>query len=619
MGFLGAVDLTERTTRLLPTPAELRAGFLGGRGLAARLLYDLVPPEVEACDPRNVLILSSGPLNGTPWPAASRYHLTFRSPLTGCYGYANAGGRMGPLLARNGFDAVIVSGRSNEPCYILVEDGRLSIESAAELWTRPVGETEHALRERHPGSSVACIGPAGERGVLYAAVMNDSGRAAARTGGGAVFGGKNLKAVVVAEAAPSVPSARLLEEARRATRKVFESRALDGLRRYGTPYLMDIKNEVGDLPTKNHLLGQVPFIERINAEAFEPYRRETNGCLGCPIRCGRESLVEGGRYACRTAGPEYETIDAFGPQCYCDDPEAIIHANMLCNELGLDTLSTGAAIAFAMECHQHGLLHDDDLDLQWGSSNTVIELIRRIADRTGIGDLLADGVRRAATALGPEAARFAIEVKGLEIPSQEGRVAKAFGLGHATSNRGADHLYGLPTIDTAGLEDAGRAWLPHAMPRVMDPEDELYKPDLLVFSENFSAVADALGVCKFSTVESYALGPDDLARGLRAVGIATDADGLLHIGERIVNLERMYNVRLGLSSVDDRLPERFTEEPLPVQHGDRTTEHVLRDIDAMLSRYYRLRGWDDNGAPTRRTLRELGLGAIDEEGIEWSD
>ena len=601
------VNLTTGTSEVAGTPRSAIETFLGGRGYAASLLYDLVPSEIGPESAENVVILSSGLLNGTPWPAASRYHLTFRSPLTGCYGYANAGGKLGPYLATAGFDALVITGKAEVPSYVVVDHDNVRIESASNVWGKTTGKTEATLGARYPEAAIASIGPAGENGVLFASVMNDGGRAAARTGGGAVFGAKNLKAVVVLKVQPASTAQGFLAEAKAATKKLLSSPFIPSLRKWGTPFITAIKNLSGDLPTKNHQLGQVPFIDKIDAEAFEHYKVETKACLGCPIRCGRISEVEEGAYRCRTAGPEYETIDSFGPQCYCEDPEAIVYANMLCNELGLDTLSAGATIAFAMECHEHELLDCDDLDLAWGEPGTVIELINRIAGREGIGDVLADGVKRAAAVLGENAVRFAMEVKGLEIPSQEGRVAKAFGLGHATSNRGADHLYGLPTIDTARLEEAGQALLPHVMPGVMDPDDERYKPDLLVLSEHYCAVADSLGVCKFSTVETYPLYPGDLARGISELGYEMDGEALLRIGERIVNLERMYNVRLGLSAADDRLPARFTEEQLPVEHGETVTYHIIEDMDAMLARYYELRGWDENGVPTSEKLRELGL------------
>jgi aldehyde:ferredoxin oxidoreductase len=607
------VNLTTGTSEVTDTPQSAIESFLGGRGYAARLLYDLVPPEIEPESPENVLILSSGLLNGTPWPAASRYHLTFRSPLTGCYGYANAGGKLGPYLAACGLDALVIGGRASAPCHVVVHRDGVRIEPADDLWGMATGETEAALRIRYPEAAIASIGPAGENGVLFASVMNDGGRAAARTGGGAVFGAKNLKAVVVLKFQPTSPGRGFLAEAGAATKKLLSAPAIPDLHRWGTPFITAIKNENGDLPTKNHRSGQVPFIDKIDAEAFDRWKTEIKGCLGCPIQCGRISVVETGTYRCRTAGPEYETIDSFGPQCYCDDAEAIIYANMLCNELGLDTLSTGAAIAFAMECHEDGLLNEEDLDLSWGNAETIVELVERIAARRGLGDLLAEGVRRAAKAIGGRASRFAMEVKGLEIPSQEGRVAKAFGLGHATSNRGADHLYALPTIDIAHLDEAGHAMLPHVMPDVMDPSDERYKADLVALSEHYCAVADSLGVCKFSTVETYPLYPSDLARGVSELGYAMDGEDLLRIGERIVNLERMYNVRLGLSATDDRLPARFTEEPLSVRHGENVTEHIIEDMDAMLAGYYGLRGWDENGVPTNEKLRELGLEDLVEE------
>ena len=275
-----------------------------------------------------------------------------------------------------------------------------------------------------------------------------------------------------------------------------------------------------------------------------------------------------------------------------------------------------------MECHQRGLLDDADLSLAWGDADTVLGLIERIAHRRGLGDLLAEGVRRAAQAIGGDAPRYAMHVKGMELPRQEPRIAKGFGLGHATSNRGADHLYALPTIDLAGnLDAAQRLFPPEIIPALMETDDETYKPDLVVFSEHYCALSDALGVCKFTTAETYALLPEDLAAGLSALwGQEIGGEELLTAGERIVNLERLYNVRLGLSRADDRLPSRFTTEPLEVYASarDEATGEVLRpaepvhpgilrDFDAMLDRYYRLRGWNANGVPTPETLRRLGL------------
>jgi len=601
------VDLSARTVKIEETREETIAQFLGGRGYGAHLLYKLVPPRVSPDSPDNVTIISSGLFSGTPWPAAARYHLTFRSPLTGIYGYANAGGKLGPYLAACGFDALVIRGKSETPVYLLIDKLDVRVEPADELWGKTTGETEALLHAKYSGAAIASIGPAGKNGVLFASVINDGGRAAARTGGGAVFGAKNLKAVVVTRARSAPFPPEFLAEVRTATKKILDYPITADYHRWGTPILIGIKNEVGDLPTKNMQLGQVPFVEKIDAQALERFKEKTEGCFGCPIRCARVSRIDEGKYRCRTAGPEYETVDAFGGKCYCSDPRAIIYANFLCNELGMDTLSTGAAIAFAMECSERGLLDGDGLDLSWGNGETIIALINQIARREGLGALLSQGTRRAAAEIGGNAHLYAMQIKGLEIPSQEPRVAKGFGLGHATSNRGADHLYALPTIDTAHLEKVGRDLLPHTMPELMDAANEKYKPDLVKFSEEYCAVADALGVCKFSTVESYPLYPEDLARGISALGRKITADELLRIGERIVNLERMYNVRLGLSAKDDCLPRRFIEEPLPVNHGGTVTYHRIDDFDRMLTRYYKLRGWDENGVPTPEKLREMGL------------
>jgi aldehyde:ferredoxin oxidoreductase len=437
------------------------------------------------------------------------------------------------------------------------------------------------------------------------------------------MGSKRLKAVVVRGRSKLRFPDAFLEQVRRVTPQVRDHPASQGLREWGTAGLIATKNQTGDLPARNHQRGQVPWPERVDAHAIARYTERSKGCFACPIRCGRVTHVKKGPFAGELEGPEYETVDALGPMCWIDDPEAIIHANRLCNDLGLDTISTGVVIAFAMECHEHGLLSAADVSLAWGDVETLLGLIEAIAHRRGeLGDLLAEGVRRAAESIGGDAARYAMHVKGMELPRQEPRIAKGFGLGHATSNRGADHLYALPTIDLAGsLHVAERFFPAEVVPALMDTDDETYKPDLIVFTEHYCAVADALGVCKFSTAETYATFPEDLAAGLTALWErSVSAEDLLRAGERIVNLERLYNVRLGLSRADDRLPRRFLEEPLPVYAYDRDEErgatsrseapiHVgrLRDFDAMLDRYYRLRGWDAEGRPTPETLKRLGL------------
>jgi aldehyde:ferredoxin oxidoreductase len=625
MGKTATVDLSTGRVTMAETAPELLRDYLGGRGLGARLLYDLVGPEVDPLGPDNYLIFSAGPLSASPWPTSARMHVTFKSPLTGVYGYANTGGQIVAQLRHAGFDALLVTGRAPVPSTLRVVDESITVVPAPELWGLQTGAVHDALvgPEDKPGQGcVACIGPAGENLVRIAAIINDRGRAAARGGPGAVMGSKNLKALhITATHRPSTPE-ELRVAARQTVDKLRADPHLDGLRRWGTLVLMDSKNIGGDQPAKNHQYVQVPFINAVNGKAFDRYVDKRRGCYSCPIRCSRESTVADGPYAVTVEGPEYESTNALGPMCWISDPEAILYANRLCNEYGLDTISTGVTVAFALELRERGLLADEpDLPLEWGNPASLHGLIERIALRRGIGDVLAEGTRRAAEQIGGGAERYAMQVKGLELPRQEPRFAKGFGLGHATSNRGADHLYGLPAIDLASAWDvANRVFPAEIVPELMDPANEKYKADMVVYGEHFCAVTDALGICKFSTIEEYALFPEDLAPGMAALwGRPVTGADLMAVGERIVNLERLYNVREGLSRKDDHLPARFTTEPAPLYWYEedaagemtRSAEPIryglLHDFEAMLDRYYDLRGWSRDGVPTAETLARVGL------------
>src|SRR5271157_1142473 len=625
------IDLTNHSVRYTETDPEFIKNFLGGRGLGARLLFDQVGADVKPFDLENCIIFTTGPFSGRPWPTASRMHVTFKSPATGAYGYANAGGHVGPELAKAGFSALVVTGRSQNPVYLDVTQDRVSICPAEQLWGLGTYATQQTLlgSEGENGKSgrVICIGPAGENLVLTAAVINDFGRAAARGGPGAVMGSKNLKAIRVKAEKPMPSGAAFSQAAKKASQHLISDPKNQGLMSVGTICLLRGKNVSGDLPAKNHRLGQVPFIDQIDPNALANYKTKRMGCASCPIRCSRISQVKEGPYAAEVEGPEYETTDALGPMCWNSDLEVIIRANYLCNDYGLDTISLGVTIAFAMECHQHGILSDADLSLEWGDTQTILGLIEKIARRDGIGNVLADGVRRAAETIGQGATAYAMQVKGLEMPRQEPRFAKGFGLGHATSNRGADHLYAMPAIDLGGNWDVARKIFPaEILDELMDPANESYKPDMVVYGEHYNAITDSLGICKFSTTEEYSQMPADLLPGLEALGFSITEKGLLEIGERIVNLERLYNVREGLSRQDDYLPARFTSEPLPIsanvidpvtgktQLGDYLRTGQLFDFDAMLDRYYSLRGWDSDGRPLQVTLDRLGL-SIEGKGV----
>lgn len=622
------INLTTAEIKVTPTPARLFKEFLGGRGIGAKLLYENTDRSTDPLSPENYLIFTAAPLAGTLWPTSSRLHVTFKSPLTGVYGYANSGGFFAAEMHRAGYDAIVVTGKAERPVYLYLSGDEVAIKPADPLWGKSTGQTHDLILGQGAKASVgrvACIGPAGENLVRISAIINDASRAAARGGPGAVMGSKNLKAIHVKATTRLEVPAGLAEPAKKTAKHLIADPKLDGLRKYGTLVLMDSKNANGDQPAKNHQLVQVPYIHKVNAAAFDEYLLGHKGCYACPIKCGRRSRVESGPYSVEYSGPEYETTNALGPMCWVSDPEAIMYANHLCNEYGLDTISAGVTIAFAMELHEKGILDDTELSLEWGDPQTLVGLIEQIAWRKGTGDILAEGTRRAAGIIGGGAERYAMQVKGLELPRQEPRFSKGFGLGHATSNRGADHLYGMPAIDLSGNVGAARRIFPAEIVReLMDPANEKYKPDMVVYGEHFCAVTDSLGICKFSTVEEYSLFPEDLAPAVSALwGEEVTGDELLLIGERIVNLERMYNVREGLRRKDDYLPARFTEEPAelydfemdPATGEMKRSEEpirigILRDFESMLDRYYDLRGWSRDGVPTAGTLQRLGLAEI---------
>lgn len=620
MGFTATVDLTTGEITRKQTDPELQRKFLGGRGLGAAYLYRLVPPEVQPFDAENCIIFTTSPLNGTPWPTSSRYHVTFKSPATGAYGYANAGGHFGPELKRAGYDAVSITGKSPSPVYLEVRDEGISICPADEFWGKPTSFIEKALRERG-GGRVAAIGQAGENLVKIAAIINDGGRAAARTGPGAVMGSKNLKALhVIGSTKPALtPEFSIL--ARTTSQYLTSHPDSQALMDGSTLFLMGIKNMVADLPARNHQSAQVAYIANLDQKAFEQKWIKRKGCSACPMRCSRMSKAVTSEGEIIIEGPEYETTDALGPMVDNSDPDVVIQANHLCNEYGLDTISTGVCIAFAMECRQRGLLEDPDFSLEWGDADSILGLISAIAFRKGLGNLLAEGVSRAADVIGKGSEHYAMHVKGVELPRQEPRISKAFGLGHATSNRGADHMYGLPGMDSAGSWDAARKIFPEEiLPELMDSLDEKYKPDLLIYGEHFCAVADSLGLCKFSTAQTYVVMADEIAAGLSALGIPVSGQDLLSAGERIVNLERLYNIRHGFDAASDTLPARFTTEPLEVYEftpGGEGNQAIrseapmmiarIDDFNAMLQRYYSLRGWTEEGKPTQDTLEHLEL------------
>lgn len=608
------VDLQNRTQEVRELPPEVQRAVLGGRGLGAYLLYTMAPPGIGPQDPANPLIFAAGPFAGTPWPSAVQFQVTAKSPLTQAYGGGFAWGDLAPRLRRAGFAAVVFVGRASSPVYAVLTSGGVTIHDAQTLWGKDTRETTSRLQESYPEASVATIGPAGERLAGLASIIADKYHMVIRTGLGAVMGGKHLKALVVTETDPAPPAdipRKFAEFAGAMYQQVADHPASRRLRELGKPMLIDSKNQVGDLPTKNHQFTSFDQVAKINAEAVKGVTKGNRACPGCPIGCIRETETA----TTKTEGPEYEPIWALGPRIGVGDLGFLIELYERCLSLGLDPIGLGGVLAFAMEGVERGLIQAS-YRLAWGQPDGITSFVTELVEGTGLGGELRDGTR-AYAARQPATRRFAIEVKGVELSGQEPRQSKAFGLSLAVSNWGADWGYGLPTLDVAHNVKAASVLFPDYLPEILEVTSEKHKARLVKFTEEFNAVSDSLGICKFACPETYALMPADLARGLELyMSSPLTPEELLSIGERTVNLERMYNLREGLTAADDYLPERFLKEPITVDvySGDRLTGLVKTDqrrtlvsrLGPMKEEYYALRGWP-GGMPDAAKLESLGL------------
>ncbi|MBI4767055.1 MAG: aldehyde ferredoxin oxidoreductase family protein [Deltaproteobacteria bacterium] len=612
-GFMGKilrVDLTAGKVWDEPIPVDLARQFLGGAGLATRYLYDEVPPGTDPLGPDNRLIFMAGPLTGTTSPSASRYSVVTKSPLTGIWGQANSGGSFGPALKKSGYDGIIFQGMSEKPVYLKIEEGRAVLQDAEYLWGRNVPDTEDRLKEELGKEfTVASIGPAGENRVKYAAIMNNKHRAAGRCGVGAVMGSKKVKAIAVSgKAAPVLANREVFQEtAKKQYELINESLLKIGFETFGTAMVADMVNVKGGYPTHNWQSGEFEEIEAVNAQAIsDKVLISRVNCFACPIACGRASEIKEGPYqGHKGEGPEYESSNTLGAQCGVADINTITMANFLCNEYGLDTISAGSTIAFAMECFEKGILTTQEtggLDIHFGDGDLVVELIRKIAHREGIGDLLAEGTKRMAERLGRGSERFAMNVKGLELPAYDPRAAKIVGLSYVTANRGGDHVTGTiiaPTfidspillVDDSHIED----------PLVVNPAEAKILADL----ENGCTVFDCVGGCKFMGLLFYA--QDYVQLIANATGWDFSVEDFRRGGERVYNLIRAFCVREGITREKDTLPARLLEDPLP--SGSAAGMVIERaDLEKLKDAYYDYRGWDrETGKPKPEKLKELGL------------
>lgn len=579
------IDLSSGKITTAALDEKIARLFVGGRGLGARLLWDLVGPEVDPLSPQNVLIFTSGPLTATGYQTSNRFTVTTKSPLTGTILDANSGGYWGMQFKKTGYDALIVRGKAEKPVWIEINSESVQIHDAQDLWGMRVRAVTEKLGQNNNRRNVLTIGPAGENFCRIAAIMNDGQRSLARGGPGAVMGSKNLKAVVVeGKTRPGIVDDERFKFLLYETRKLLRASPLtsQALPEFGTAVMMNIVNTVGALPTRNFTQSQFEGAEDISGEALtEKYLVKNDNCWACPIGCTRISKtdkVEG-------EGPEFETTWSFGAACGNNDLAAIIEANALCNDLGLDTISAGSTIACAMEMSERGIV---DSELRFGRADLFPRLLEDIAYRRDLGADMADGSHRFASKYGhPE---LSMSVKGLEMPAYDPRGMQGQGLLYATSNRGACHMRG----NMLGLEVLG-------LPKMIDRFQTQGKSSYVILHQNSSAAIDSLVICKFTNM---GVAEEYFARTLTAVtGVSFATGDLIRVGERVWNLERLYNIREGFSRLDDTLPPRLLNEPV----SEGPSKGWVNRLEPMLEEYYRARGWDQNGMPKKSRLVELEL------------
>ena len=575
---------------------ELVKEYLGGRGLASKILYDELEPDTDPLGADNKLIFATGLLTGTPSPTGGRYMVITKGPLTGTIASSNSGGFFGAELKFTGHDMIIFEGKAEKPVYLSIIDDEVELKDASEIWGKTVPKTTAYLEEAvgYGNAKISCIGPAGENQVMYAAIMNDEHRAAGRTGVGAVMGSKNLKAVVVKANENKVEynKDKLMEVVKKHTKILKEDGVTgEGLPALGTKVLDNIINQNGLYPTKNFQFGTFEDTEEVAGEALveKGYLQKNKGCYACPIQCGRVVELPNGRTG---EGPEYESGWAFGADCGVNDLNAITEANFICNELGLDTISTGTTIAAGMELYEKGYIDKEELnngpELKFGSSEAIVYYTKSIAYREGFGDLLAEGSYRMAEKKGhPE---ISMSVKKQELPAYDPRGVQGHALNYATSNRGGCHVRGyMISPEILGV------------PEKLDTQELEGKPEWVKIFQDLTAIIDSAGLCLFS---SFALGADEYREIINA-GADYDfsTEELMKVGERIYNLERQFNLEAGISPDEDTLPDRFINEPLP----DGPQKGNVVHLDKLLPEYYKVRGWTEEGMPSDKKLQELNL------------
>ncbi len=580
--------------------------FLGGAGIGTKFLYEEVAQKVEAFDPDNRIIFSVGPFQGTKLPGSAKWSVTSKSPLTGTYGESAAGAAWGVMLKKVGYDALVIEGRANKPTYLWIHDDGVEIRDASGLWGVDASETPRKLRDEvgEPRASIATIGPAGEKLVHIACIVVDGHSFAGRCGLGAVMGSKNLKAIAVY--GTKYVQVFDPDEVDRLTKELSMkiSKFAKDLKEHGTPIGMTVYESFGDVPIKYwsgdtwsegaKKIGSPRYTEVLNARPLP--------CLYCPIGCHRHIEIDDlPKYMLKGFGPHYETLAMLGANCLIDDLKAISKANDICTRLGIDTISAGASVAFAMECFERGWLTKKDtkgMDIKWGDGDVLIELVRQIGMKEGFGELFCEGTLRAAKKIGKGAEDMVIHVRGLDFPAHDPRACFSLAVNYATGTRGACHERGMPEDIEVGaflLPELGIT----EQPKFFDPEG---KASLAVKLQDFAAVLNSLVICNF-ILDGGGMSLTETLACLNAItGWNWSIEELMKVGERIFNLQRLINMRDGMGKDYDKLPRRMFE---PAKKGFRKGQ--ISPFNVMLNEYYKLRGWGTDGAPTMDKLKELKL------------
>jgi len=600
VGKIARVNLTKNRMKTEKVEPSFAVKYIGGRGWGARLIWDEIPAHTDPLGSKNKLIIATGPLSGLLIPGAGKTSFAAISPATGYYGDSNVGGMFCTELKQAGFDALILEGKSDKPVYLWVEDGEVEMRNAEDYWGTGSLDTENTLKKDLGDEliRVASIGQAGENLVNFACVTCDYGRQAGRTGMGAVMGSKKVKAIAV-RGSFDIPVAdhktirKLFEES---MRKILRHPVLNIWQKQGTMQFIDWVQENVCLPSRNFSSATYEGYRGINADIMEKNAKVADrACFACPICCGHFTIIKDGPHkGVGVEGPEYETAAMIGSNCMLTTIEDVIYANYLCDNLGLDTISAGNIVAFAMECYERGIITKEDLngiELKFGNAQAMFDFLEMIAKREGIGNLFAEGVKKASEKLGKGSEKFAMQVKGLEISGYDVRAAQAMGLSYATADIGAHH---------------NRSW---AIGKDIEIGRESYDEDkvkTVIYLQHSRPLFDLLGTCRFQWLETE-ITLDTYAQFYRAAtGIKTTVEDLLRASERVYNLTRAISICEGLASKEDWLPERSFADPVPEGAVKGATLDKSK-FKKMVKNYYKLRGWNEKGVPTPRKLEELGL------------